>query len=166
MHELGAAFTTSTGTVTNFQYEFQLSFWSGASSYQACFDQYRVKMLEVWIEPQSFNSDLSQCGSKLYTVVDYDDANALTVAAIQQYANVIDAPVLMGRVYRFVPHVANALYSGAFTAYGNQPADKTWIDCASANVQHYGVKIVADQTTVAVPIYLRSKVWLQFRNQI
>jgi len=166
LHELGGAFSTSTGTTTNFQYLFQASFLPGFSGLASVFDQYRVKKMEVYIEPFSASGNLVQCGGKLYTVVDYDDANAATVSQIQQYANVIDAPVNVGRVYRFTPHVAQAVYSGAFTGFGNVASDHMWIDSASNTVQHYGVKITAEQTTFSVTVNVRAKVWIQFRNQI
>jgi len=164
--EAGQVFTTSTGAITNYQYEFQASSWTGFSSYASCFDQYRVKKIEVYVEPQSATAVLSQVLGKLYTVVDYDDISALSISQIQQYSNVIDAPIQIGRVYRFVPHVAAAVYNGAFTGYANVPSDREWIDCSSSNVQHYGVKMTADQTTVVVGITLRARVWFQFRNQI
>jgi len=111
------------------------------SSLSAVFDQYRIDEIETWIVPRltsqasaSFNNGL------LTSVVDYDDANALTtVASALDYTNALTTSGLMGHYRRFKPHVAEALYGGAFTSYGNVASP--WIDFASTGVQHYGLKL-------------------------
>jgi len=49
------------------------------------------------------------------------------------------------------PRVANALYSGAFTSFGQ--VKNQWVDMASQTVQHYGLKYGIFAATTAATIY-------------
>jgi len=163
LYDAGTIMTTSTSTQIGYQFEFQANFWTGFSSCAACFDQYKVKMMEVYVEPSYSAPSVT---GKFYTVVDYDDVNSMSVGSAQQYSNVIDASINQGRVYRFVPHTGYLLQSGSNNRTGNIASDTVWIDCADPTVQHFGVKMVSDLCTAAVNVTLRCRVWFQFRNQI
>jgi len=103
-------------------------------------------------------------GENLYSVIDYDDANALTtVAGALAYTNVIVTPMTNGHYRKWRPHIAVGAYSGAFTSFKNEVSN--WIDVASPGVQHYGLKVVADVTSInTLSIKMFSRVWVQFRN--
>jgi len=136
------------------------------SSWAAVFDQYLIREVEVWITT-AFSpaaTAVNYGNENLYLVVDYDDANALTtVAGALAYENVIAAPVTNGHYRKWRPHIAVAAYSGTFTSFKNEVSD--WIDVASPNVQHYGLKVVADVTsTNALQVKMFTRVWIQFRN--
>jgi hypothetical protein len=146
-----------------------LSSLPGSSEFTALFDQYRI--LEV---SYSFIPYFTEVPSTAGTVpgifgsaIDYDDANfVLGLSDLQQYDSYqrINAVKSLTRVVR--PRSAVAMYSGAFTSFGNVYGQ--WIDSASPSVQHYGLKTVLHGSTFAAntAIYeLEIQVVLQCRSQ-
>jgi len=136
------------------------------SSFASVFDQYRLDFIEVWCEPfgpgtvPGYNSV-----GKFYSAIDYDDANTPTsIAALQQYENCVTTRYTDGHYIKFRPHIAKALYGGAFTAFGNQPSD--WIDVASTGVEHYGLKLGVETTLSNgdTRIDMTSRITVSFRN--
>jgi len=118
---------------------------SDYSSLQAVFDQYRMVACEVIVRPVANQSSVNaQSKGFLHTVIDYDDGTALTsLNQALAYENCISTPVYYAQRRCFKPRVALAAYgSGAFTSYANFEAP--WIDAASPNVTHYGVKFAMD----------------------
>jgi hypothetical protein len=129
----------------------------------AVFDQYRVKEVEVWIEPSIIMS--STVGSAVFfTAVDLDDANVPTSSnELVNHASVISSETGTGHYHRWVPYMATAVYSGAFTSFASGPPQ--WIDVASPGVQHYGLKYVcpgADGVARLINITMRAT--FQFRG--
>jgi len=158
-------FTTSTTLATFGVYSFTATnSVSQFSSWSNVFDQYLIREIEVWITPAVLTSSTIDYGNEnLYSVIDYDDGNALTtIAQVLSYENIMATSLTNGHYRKFRPHIAVAAYSGAFTSFKNEVSD--WIDVASSNVQHYGLKIAADVTTSAHAIRMFTRVWIQFRN--
>jgi hypothetical protein len=133
------------------------------------FDQYRFDAIEVTFRPQ-FTSNGMEAGTNivvplLYTVVDYDDSNAIPITTLRQYDDCAQS-LYETQVRRFTPHCATAMYQGSFAGYGNVASP--WIDCSSSTVQHYGVKfgITAGNTGQTVlqnwAVTVRAKV--SFKN--
>jgi hypothetical protein len=161
--DLGTLFSTSASVPTSSGMNFQLTNCPNASTLVALFDQYRIARLEVWIQPQSTNN--GGHAGMLYSAVDYDASASLTVTAISQLSNVVVGPAsTIGHYHNFVPHVAVAAYSGAFSSFANETSP--WIDTASSTVQHYGVIISAGVTTDVIPIDGQVRYHLEFRNTI
>jgi len=145
-------------------WNFQLTNLDQASQLAAVFDQYRVAELEVWCYASGIGDNSTIANSSKYlTVIDYDDSNNLsTYNSGLDYTNVVETPIALGHYRRFVPHIAVAAYSGAFTSYKNDTAP--WIDLNSLTVQHYGIKAAAQTMTSAINIFLQCRVHLQLRN--
>jgi hypothetical protein len=134
------------------------------------FDQYRIEAVEVTFRPQ-FTSNGMEAGTNilvptLYTVVDYDDANAIPITNLRQYDSCLQS-LYETQVRRFTPHCAAAMYqASAFSGYGNVTAP--WIDASTPGVQHFGVKYAitagnAGQTVLQNwTITVRAK--MSFRN--
>ncbi len=158
------ALTTSTTVPSTYSQYFALSQFNDVSSLTAIFDQYMIEAVEIWLIPRnSIVSGNTANTGVMHTVVDYDDANTLaSVGAAANYANVMVGSGVEGHYRRFVPHVAAAVYSGAFTSFSN--VGRRWIDAASTTVQHYGFKAIC---TVTDSIYTWDAVWrvhFAFRN--
>lgn len=133
------------------------------SSFANIFDQYRVACIEAWLIPGMSGTTTTNTGTQsLYSVTDYDDANTPSSNDnLLQFTNVIVSPSTNGHYRKWVPHIAEAAYSGAFSSFANKTAP--WIDVASSSVQHYGLKAGLDAgATVSVQLYVRMH--LQFRN--
>lgn len=119
----------------------------------ANFDQYQIVKIFYRFVPvnnvvsgeASLNISNSQVGGFFHSVIDHDDATALTAsdAALDslrqrptyKWGNIHSRRV-MSRMVR--PRVAVAAYGGAFSRYANRFPG--WIDTISSDVQHYGIK--------------------------
>jgi hypothetical protein len=155
-----------TGTSTSLAIFTALAFTVNAldqiSHLTALFDQYRIVLVEVWLCPQNSQSTVNFNGN-LATVVDYDDANALTTyAQALDYVNVVSTNALIAHYRKFVPHVAVAAYSGAFTSFMN--VTSPWIDAASPSVAHYGFKTATTQSSNVLNYDLTYRLTTEWRN--
>jgi len=157
--------TSTSGTVQTFYVRyFAFSLLDNAVNLSLVFDQYRIVLVEWWFIPRLTEGATGGNNEGLVSsVTDYDDATALTsVAAANDYQDVIIAPAYCMHYRRFVPHIAVAAYSGAFTSFSNEVAP--WIDVASPSVQHYGVKTAAQITTSAVAFDEFFRLTVELRN--
>jgi hypothetical protein len=156
------AFNVGSGTV-------QFSYFPQFVSLQAIFDQYRIDEVEITFRPLVGSGGLLSSAPQLYTVVDYDDASTsgYTVQNLLDYSNCTQS-VYETVVRKFKPHVAVAAYSvGTTTLVGYQNQESPWLDTASINVPHYGVKYGLDGASSSsnlqsVAISLRIRI--SFRN--
>jgi hypothetical protein len=161
--DVGQFATTSNAVPQFFARAFTYNDVQQVASFQALFDQYRINEIELWISPINNTATIATSGPTWYSVIDYDDATApSSLAALQQYTNVITTPLNNGHYIRFRPHVANALYGGAFTAFGNIAAP--WIDSASPGVQHYGFKMGTNITPTVVNFNMQIRMHFSTRN--
>jgi hypothetical protein len=164
-----AAIAQSSSVGSTLQINFTLAnSVSDYANYAAVFDQYRIVAAEITLTPRitEANQVSPYPAGYLYTVLDYDDATALTsVQAAQNYSSCIVTPVTEAVRRCVKPRIAMAAYSGAFTSFANV-ADQ-WIDAASTGVVHYGVKCIMDVGTAsALCTYdLEQTVVVQFRSQ-
>lgn len=128
---------------------FQLASLPNYTEFTNLFDQYRINGVRVKIiftknESTTNTSVTTNLIPIMGTCIDYDNASApINVNEVLQYETArvhrMDKPIV-----RFLrPKVDQALYSGAFTSYGNM---RTWIDSDSPTVQHYGLKWYTDGT--------------------
>jgi hypothetical protein len=167
---LGIIATSSTSVVANFTKNWSSADINQFSQFAAVFDQYRFTMIEIWLTPSGpacAPSYLNTTGGRMYSVTDYDDSNNLSSSNnALQYQNVLVTSFTDGHYRRFTPHIAVAAYGGAFNQFKNEVAD--WIDCASTNLQHYGVKFLVDTTagTADVKFDAFYRITVEFRNTI
>jgi len=117
---------------------FTLDQVSDYTSLVAVYDQYRIREVEVWLQP-NYGTNNEHSGS-VVSVIDYDDATVPSVFTdLYEYQNAIFSPMTYGHYRRFTPRIAVAAYqTGGFTGYSNQSS--TWIDCAYPAVQHLASK--------------------------
>jgi len=131
------------GAATQSQLNFELSNLDNVANLQAVWDQYRIDAVTVTIKPQ--NNAIGMVTNStttlvdFYSVIDYDNSTALgSVAAARAYDNCVIQSPAESCSRTFVPRIAVAAYSGAFTSFANMPPE--WLDSASPNVAHYGLK--------------------------
>lgn len=145
---------------------FQLSSGNGYLDFTAAYDQYRIVAVEIRFSPYG-NSHVKTADfpGRLFTCIDYDDAGAPANAAeVMEFGNCEITNSYNKAVRRFKPRVASALYSGAFTSFGNVEAP--WIDAASPSVQHYGVKLWAEASTTVASVWtIDAALYVEFRGQ-
>jgi len=157
---LGTVLTTSTSVPTFGAVAFTLTLLDQLTNFTNLFDQYRFNWIEVWTEPIA---QVGNTGTSYTTVIDYDDATNLTqYAQALDYTNAVTTTLGSGHHRTFVPHIAVAAYSGAFTSFANEVAP--WIDCSSSAVAHYGIKIAAQTALASTPIIMFTRLSVSFRN--
>lgn len=135
-----ALLTTSTTVPTFAALYFQLSSLPKVAQFSSVFDQYRIDLIEISIEPQisEIITTANDVGEYV-TAVDIDDANTPSAYLdVCNYANLVQTRGTQGHYHRFKPSVAVAVYSGAFTSFA--ATTSMWLDCGSPNIQHYGLK--------------------------
>lgn len=142
-------------------YIYTVQFATALTPLLTVFDQYKFEQVEAWIECQAPNGTGSV--PELYSAVDLDDANIPTsVGQIQDKQGSIVSGGLAGHYHKWRPHMAVAVYSGAFTSFENAAAG--WIDSASPNVQHYGLKVATLSTGGAFAYTLVLRAVISFRG--
>lgn len=156
-------FTTSMTVPVFYTQYVTLAQFSAATAYTGLFDEYKIEMIEVWIEPTTVLSS-SVSATNYASAVDLDDANTPA-----NYGDVSDRQMAIvseagtAHYHRWRPYVATALYSGAFTSYGSIPSP--WIDCASPSVQHFGIKAATfSQDGLARVINVTTRALFSFRG--
>jgi len=162
--DLGPVLTSSTTAFVGIALNFQASQVPNFADFTAVFDQYRIERIELWLMPASAtDAGLASEASAFVSVIDYDDSNTpSSEAVLLDYQNSMVTSLNSGHYRAFIPHVALAAYSGAFTSFCNEEAP--WIDAASPTVQHYGVKLGVTNTVASAQIMGRVRYWLGFRN--
>lgn len=144
---------------------FQLSSAVNAADYTNLYDQYRIVAVEVTMMPAfSQVNVVAATQGRLFTAIDYDDAATPSGPnVLRPYQNCMITNPWEKCVRTLVPRAADALYSGAFTSFGQQKMP--WIDSASPSVQHYALKAwVENSTTVPSIFYIEVKMFCEFKS--
>jgi hypothetical protein len=142
---------------------FVISSFSDYAQYLGLFDQYKIDMIEAWLEPVVSQSTISSNTGELYSAVDLDDANPPTsLTSVEGKQTSLVTNGLDGHYHKWIPHVAVATYSGAFNSYGN--VSSTWIDSGSPNVQHYGLKVGITPTAANTVYSLTVRAVVSFKQ--
>ncbi len=142
---------------------FTLSALPNATEFTALFDEYRF--LQTQVEFLSLTT--GPYISPLTTVIDYDDANAVSsLNELLEYETSSTTSSGANQVRVLRPRASMGVYGGAFTNFAAAPFS-TWFDCASATTQFYGVKYylpaLTGGTTTAV-YSIRVTATVQFRG--
>jgi hypothetical protein len=161
------------GTTDSFgAVSFQLNDLANVSAFTSLYDQYRLVKVEVLMyHNQLYNAADSGNTIKnhLWVAADHDDVTAWTSSSQAfQYQDVEHLCFNESGSKTIRPRVALAAYNGTFVGYANMP-ESTWLDCATANVQHYGVKycIQASSTSTANTSWkVFFKYFVEFRQVI
>lgn len=137
---LTPAITSSTIAAQFSAQLFSVASMGNISALTSLFDQYRIIRVHVMVTPTAAAASGSSIAyGRLSTVVDYDDAAALsTEQQALDYQSCLTGSGGDGQYRVFQPHAAFATYAGAFTSFANVASP--WIDAANTGVQHYGLK--------------------------
>lgn len=169
-HYVGSILTQAAAADSTYAFFFKLSNLNNYTDYTAIYDQYRIVLIEITLFPK-LNVDNGNAGSlpdygRLFTAIDFDDATPVGVAALTEYGSCKVTNAMHQTSRKFIPHMAVAAYSGAFTSYANKFGQ--WIDCASPDVQHYGCKVAISGGNIGQTqlntIYASVRYHLEFRT--
>ncbi len=156
--------TSSTSVDVKTNFSFKLSDIDDYTSFTGVFDQYKIKLVEVLFLPRTNSSSTTNNVGIFGVAPDYDDvSNVTNLAGLLDYSTATAAEGYSPQRRVIEPHVATALYSGSvFTSFGN--ATSQWIDAASPDVPHYGMKTIWTATSAVCNMDVIVKYWVQFRN--
>lgn len=124
---------------------FSLNQLPNYTEFVALYDQYCIKAVKVLLLPQENVSAVGNAARTtpiLLTAYDYNDASAIAnEAQILEYETV-KMHKFTSIVTRYLsPKPAMAVYKTPLTTGYAAPTRATWIECASPDIQHYGLKI-------------------------
>lgn len=143
---------------------FKLTMLPNYTSWETLFDQYCIPVVVLEYRGSETETLEKSAAPRVYSVLDHDDANTITTAQAKSYSSCCES-MISEKVTRVIyPRIALAAYSGAFTSYSN---NRSWIDCASDTVQHFGIKFAAEADTRSggpAELLFRYTIYFAFRN--
>jgi hypothetical protein len=134
------------------------------AAYTAIFDEYKIDEVEVWITPNPVSSVAASTVRGLWSsAVDYDDANTpASISTVSDKQSNLTTTVDEAHYHKWTPKFAVGTYSGTFVSFGSSTG---WLDCASPNVQHYGLKVAFSQTAGGIQfVSMTSRLTISFRG--
>jgi len=152
--------TTSTTLEVDQSYYFTLDGIAGYTDFTGLFDQYRIVDIVAEAVP---NSD-TPCGVGMLVSPDYDDSASATYSQLLQYSAAVRIPV--GKT--FTCHIRRpavdmlAYATGAGTRVG-VCRRSPWLDCASSDIQHFGLKIAIPATPSVYKYNIQFTFYMHFR---
>lgn len=159
--------TTASGQGTG--YYIALNNLPNFAEFTALYDSYRIEWVTVWAIPTQTEAPVQGANlfvPTLYTVVDKDDAAAPgTLASQLEHGNVrMVCMDKMKKVASFKPAVQGELFRSGATRGFNR-LDDQWIDCAQADIPHYGLKIWTEPAMTGFNgIRLIADVYVSFKD--
>lgn len=153
----------STTVPTYFTISPVLSAMSGYTDYTSAFDKYRILEVQCDFIPNIVGVATTSSATTS-TVIDYDDNSNLTTGAAMEYDSCYNVNSSQTFKRTFIPKISMAAYSGAFTSF-MEPKAGQWVDCASPNVIHYGLKGVIAPSTPAFATNIFVRAHIQFSHQ-
>jgi len=159
-----SAFASDSVVETKGAINFALAQLNDFSSYQEIFDLYRIAMVEITFRPRAnmnTSGTANYCGM-LYSAVDLTDSTTIASTKLNEYPGVVKTEAIKEQIHTFVPSIAVAAYSGAFTSYMNVSAP--WIETSSSSVQHYGIKYALTISPATFAYDATARVHLQFKT--
>jgi len=155
-----SAYSTSATLVNEVNFGFILNAIQNVSAYTTVFDQYCIYSATVTF---TYGQSAQQLPIQMFTAIDYDNVANTGLSGISAFSSCNESIIVPGSsLVRFVkPCVALSAYTGAFTGF---TTGRTWIDCNSTTVVHYGIRSVAAPTTSIVTYSVDYSLVIGFRN--
>lgn len=156
--------TASNLVETDVAYAFTLNDVPNSTDFTNLYDEYRIDKVQITWYPdtQQTLTTAGQGNTTCLTVLDYDDATAANLLALEQYESCQSHSSIRPFSRTVIPRFAKAVYAGAFTSFSSGTG---WVDTASSAVQHYGIKIaIPIQVGTANSYTPIAKYWMSFRR--
>lgn len=130
------------------------------------FDMYRICGLKISLIPNiNMQNVAGNPRFNIFSVIDYNDLNTLTVAQAEQYQNCKRTVNTRTHSRYFKPRIAinqTDVSATAFTASYKTP----WISTQNTNIAHGFMKIISDvnPTASTLTYQVQIKMYVQFKN--
>lgn len=159
--------TTTAGTNSFTGLNFRLSQLPNITDFTNLYDQYKICGVKVEVIPQYDNAQVNATPVAIVTqnfhVTDYDDSTTPpNMDALMQHQDVKRVPSTR-IIKKFIkPCFATQIFNTGITStYG---ARRGWIDCATPDTEHYGMKFGFSANPVAFTYGLRMTFYLAFKQ--
>jgi len=158
-----AILTSSTSVSVGLGVAYKLSDLPQATALAAVFDEYKIDRIQSWMVPrQSEVTSNSGAVSMIVSAIDYDDASTPTYNGLLENNSAIQAPGTQVQYHCWKPTIATLVYDGGGTSFG--VTESQWLDCASPNIQHFGLKFCVFIDTSGHVYDLVTRMHVKFRR--
>lgn len=164
-----APITVASGAAISQVYSPSLGNIPSPTDFTNLFDMYKITGLTISLTP---NTDMNSMGQpfinqrfNLFSVIDYNDLNTITVAQAEQYQNCKRTISTKTHSRYFVPRIAltqTDVSATSFVASYESP----WISTSNTNVAHGFLKVISDINPNAGSAYFTVNVtmYMKFKN--
>lgn len=140
------------------------------ADFTSLFDRFKINFIKLYvylkIDP-SAQAAATAAYPKLYWTKDYDDSSAPATLNEMREHKTCKVKVLNPNrpvIITLRPAILSEVYRTAVT-YSYSPKWKQWIDCATPNVPHYGLKIgIDDLTNTNYQVKVEGKMWFSCKD--
>lgn len=165
-----AVFTASTAAPAPAVSQFRLSDVPSVTDFTSLYDQYQIKAVKYTLIPKFTNNELNLGGGaasgllgNVWSVIDYDDVlTPVAVTELLQYQNLKRTRMDKFHSRYIVPKVNVTM------GLNSQPKARQWLDIATTNTPHFGLKLWIDQlagvSNTEIKFDLTVKYYLAFKN--
>lgn len=159
----------TTATAQGTGYIIQLNALPNFAEFTALYDSYRIEWVTVWAIPTQTDAQIAGANlyvPSLYSVVDKDDATLpANLFSILEHGNMkITTMDKMQKLCSFRSAVQGELFRSGATRGFNR-LESQWIDCAQADIPHYGLKVWTEPAiTGNNGIRLLADVYISFKD--
>lgn len=132
-------------------YYFTLAALPQAATFTALYDEYCITKITIKFIPNrtiGSNADPSSWSvPPFYSVIDYDDAAPpANLDEMMQYQTFKSTTGGYTHVRSFTPKIATLAYKTSGTTIGYSAKSLQYVDCGSADIEHYGLKTLLPPT--------------------
>lgn len=158
--------SVASGAALSVIYSPSLSNLPSYTDFTNLFDMYRICGMKIVLTPNiNMNNVVTNQRFNVFSVIDYNDLGAVTVAQAEQYQNVKRYINTRTMSRYFKPRIAinqTDVSSTAFTASYKTP----WISTSNVNIAHGFLKFISDVNPLANTYYWTSQItlYVQFKN--
>jgi len=138
--------TQAAGADAFMAYRFQVNDLSNTADFSGLFDQYRFQAVKFEMRPRfNFSNPGSVVANKLprlYSVIDYDDANVPTlITDLREYQSCKVTDWSHDHVRLIKPRLAGHVLNAAGGVSLSNESSNLWVDMGSLTVTYYGIKL-------------------------
>lgn len=159
--------TTTAGADSFVGLNFRLSQVPNVTDFTNLYDQYKICGVKLEVIPQFDNAQVATPATNIVTqnfhVTDYDDSTTPpNMDALMQHQDVKRVPSTRIIKKYIKPCFASQIFNTGITStYG---ARRGWIDCATPDTEHYGMKFGFTSNPNAMRYGLRMTFYLAFKQ--
>nr|WPR18779.1 MAG: capsid protein [Chemarfal virus 102] len=159
--------TTAAGADSFASINFRINQLPQFTEFTQLYDQYKINGVKLEIIPQYDSANVGAIGtnqiSQNYLINDYDDVLVpTTMDTLMQNQTVKRCPSTAVMKHYIKPCIAMQVFNTGITS--TYAARRGFVDCNSADTEHYGVKLGFTSNPLAQRYGLRMTFYLAFKN--